>query len=158
MSGKEKILDQLKNNHRRKLTRAEPCSGPGMRAPSEVRRNRVKELIPNWLSVFYESFQVCWDFLTGSRKLENLKKIPLRRVSEYWVFFPCDESVGLNAKCETKQIFCLMPSKGFSDANPKAFTYIRSPISTSTYWVPISSQQIKPFLVHCDNAEWKKSK
>ncbi len=38
----EKILDQLKNNHRRKLTRAKPCSGPGMRSPTEVWRNRVK--------------------------------------------------------------------------------------------------------------------
>jgi hypothetical protein len=41
----EKILDQLKNNHRRKLTRAEPCSGPRMRAPSEVQRNRAKTAV-----------------------------------------------------------------------------------------------------------------
>ncbi len=41
MNGKEKILDQLKNNHRRKWTRTKLCSGPGMRSLSEVLRNRV---------------------------------------------------------------------------------------------------------------------
>jgi hypothetical protein len=38
-----------------------------------------------------------------------------------------------------------MPSKGISDANPKAFTYIRSPISTNTYWVPIKLSTNKSF-------------
>ena len=50
----EKILDQLKNNHRRKLTRAKPCSGPGMRSPSEVRRNRVNDdaHLPSYVYTF----------------------------------------------------------------------------------------------------------
>ncbi len=54
MNGKEKILDQLKNNHRRKWTRMKPRFGPGMSSPSEARRNRVNDKsAPSRISLWY---------------------------------------------------------------------------------------------------------
>jgi hypothetical protein len=40
-----KILDQLKNNHRSKLTRIKPHFGPGMSSPSEASDIELKGLL-----------------------------------------------------------------------------------------------------------------
>jgi hypothetical protein len=60
MTGKEKILDRQKNNHHRKWTRTKLCSGPRMRSPSEVRRNRVNLYVAESQWRWYWKF---WLFL-----------------------------------------------------------------------------------------------
>ncbi len=64
-TGKENILDQLKNIHRGKWTMSKPCSGPGIRSPSEVRRNRV---ISQWEKIL-SSPHFSWTFPSTSHSL-----------------------------------------------------------------------------------------
>ncbi len=108
--GKNRYLDQLKNNHRRKLTRAEPCSGPGMRAPSEVRRNRVNgdqclmigPLLLNSPGSWLLSFLCYTKSLTKKKNLTsialpgNFKNQFARNVWKYWCIDDVNVATGFH--------------------------------------------------------------
>ncbi len=65
MNRKEKILDQLKNNHGRKWTRKKPRFGPRMSSLSEARRNQVhakKYSKAVNVCYFLPQWQLKWDW------------------------------------------------------------------------------------------------